>query len=279
MATHVATCSIYQDGQENNGLITKIWGGAGWTFCHSVAFGYPIHPTDEQKVTYKNHFKSIGDILPCKYCRDSYQKFIAEGDTRLTDAVMESRNSLTRWFFDIHNAVNNKLGVDYGITYEEHVAKYESFRAKCGGGNAVGCVTPLDYKAYSYKRLNQKDCPIVPDEMIGPFVRLARIRGMNEFQFCFYDKFKKLKMAIPQRKKLDMWTERNYFCDKQIRHMRESGIPSIEAKGQWQGTPTLEELKLLLHFSSTLSFKEIKECTIHLLTNRYYLSAITSIYE
>jgi len=273
----MSTCNIYHDGQENNGLITKIWGGAGWTFCHSVAFGYPVHPTDEQKIVYKNHFKSIGDILPCKYCRDSYQKFIMDGDTKLTDAVMQNRDTLTKWFFDIHNAVNNKLGVDYGVTYEDHVMKYESFRAKCGGANLNGCVTPLDYKAYSYKRLNQKDCPIVPDELIGPFIKLAKIRGVDDFQFNFYNQYNKLKINIQQCKKLDMWTERNHFCAKQINHMRESAISSTETNGQWQGTPTIDELKLLLHFSTTLNFDEIKGCIMILLTNHYYLSTITSI--
>jgi len=33
----------------NNGLITKIWGPPTWDCLHSFTFGYPVHPTDEQK--------------------------------------------------------------------------------------------------------------------------------------------------------------------------------------------------------------------------------------
>ena len=38
----------------NNGLITKIWGPGAWEFLHSVTFGYPVSPTDEQKQYYKD---------------------------------------------------------------------------------------------------------------------------------------------------------------------------------------------------------------------------------
>ena len=58
----MTTCNIYHDGQQNNGLITKIWGGPGWTFCHSITFGYPIEPTDEQINNYRTFFISLGNV-------------------------------------------------------------------------------------------------------------------------------------------------------------------------------------------------------------------------
>ena len=80
---------------KNNGLITKIWGQVGWIFNHSVTFGYPIQPTEEQKQQYKQYFISLGHVLPCRYCRESYHNFITSGPTALTDDVLESRESLT----------------------------------------------------------------------------------------------------------------------------------------------------------------------------------------
>ena len=47
-------CEIDHSDYKNNGLITKIWGEAGWTFNHAATFGYPLEPTEEQKIKYKN---------------------------------------------------------------------------------------------------------------------------------------------------------------------------------------------------------------------------------
>ncbi len=44
------SCNIDHDDYKHNGLITKIWGGPGWIFNHSVTFGYPINPTDVQNI-------------------------------------------------------------------------------------------------------------------------------------------------------------------------------------------------------------------------------------
>src|SRR5579872_3793999 len=38
----------------NNGLITSIWGPPEWESFHSFTFGFPIKPTEEQKLDYLN---------------------------------------------------------------------------------------------------------------------------------------------------------------------------------------------------------------------------------
>ena len=114
----------------NNGLVTKIWGPPGWKFMHSVAYGYPLNPTDKHKKYYKHWFQTIGKILPCGACRTSYSNFISTGDTKLTNEVMKNRGTLTKWFFKVHQAVNNKLKMDYGSTYKNVTAQYEAYRAK-----------------------------------------------------------------------------------------------------------------------------------------------------
>ena len=306
---------LHEADNKNNGLITKIWGGSGWIFGHSVTFGYPLEPTAEQKASYKNFFTLFGDVLPCKYCRESYVKFITESDTKLTDAVMANRHTLTRWFYNIHEAVNKKLGVDYGVTYEDVVCKYESFRARCGPSNTQtiiqntqavksvkhiqsssksvssksvssksvppkiqGCIAPLDYKAYSYKKINQVDCPIFNLELSGPFILLAKIRGINPNLFKFYDLISAAGGNFSKIKKTNDWTNRNYYCRKQIVHMRESAIPSVEPTGKWKDTPTIDELKLLIHLSSNLNKRELCECIRKLMSNQKYLSKIRSVY-
>ena len=39
----------------------------------------------------------------------SYLEFIKQPDTLLTDEVLSSRIKLAKWFYDMHNKVNNKL--------------------------------------------------------------------------------------------------------------------------------------------------------------------------
>ena len=130
----------------NNGLMTKIWGPPAWKFLHSVTFGYPIKPTVEKKEKYRQFFTSVGDILPCGACRDSYIKFINEDGTKLTDKVMDNRESLSKWLYKIHNKVNKKLKYEYGITYDNVQNVYESYRA--GNSNTKQSTCNNKWKIY-----------------------------------------------------------------------------------------------------------------------------------
>jgi hypothetical protein len=257
--TNKDTCDQSHTDYKNNGLITKIWGGPGWIFNHSITFGYPLEPTEEQKAKYKNYFISLGDVLPCRLCRESYKKIINTGDTALTDDVLKNRETLTKWLYRVHEAVNAKLEIDYGITYDEMVDRYESFRAKCGVPELTnkGCVAPLDYKAFSFKKLYYVDAPIVPLEMVKPFIRLAKIRGINNQYLAFIKLAKKLNGEFARLKNLECWQERNKWCQQQIKYMRENAIGSIEEKGIWKGMPTIDELKLLMFLSSNLNRSEL----------------------
>lgn len=143
----------------DNGMMTKVWGPAGWLFLHCVAAGYPykIDPDKpehiEKQNDYYRFFYYLGKVLPCKYCRNSYEKFITE----LSPVNhLGSRRELSKWLYDIHNKVNDKLGVpDCEIpSYEEVEQTYEQFRAKCtpttdkerSDLKAKGCITPANGK-------------------------------------------------------------------------------------------------------------------------------------
>lgn len=246
---------------ENNGLITKIWGPPLWTGLHCITFGYPINPTEEQKEKYKEFFTLVGDILPCKYCRESYKNFITTGNTKLTEEVLENRDTFTKWFYRIHEAVNKKLGVYYGVSYEDVAKRYESYRATCSKDdhNTKGCIVPLDSKAQSYKMSEIKECPIIPVELAKEFIPYAKLRGFSEKDFLLVRKYKnnrELTKALGD-KCSDEWCSRNKLCAKVISKMRREGIPAIEESGEWKGLPTPEELKLILNFSSTLDNEEL----------------------
>jgi hypothetical protein len=134
---------------DDTGMQTRVWGPTGWLFLHSIAQNYPWKPSQEQMKNYYSFFKLVGNVLPCRYCRESYQKFITEPDTKLSMDVLRSRLSLTLWLYLLHNKVNNKLEVSQIPTFQEVWKRYESFRSKCVKSPEVlnnlpkGCLDPM----------------------------------------------------------------------------------------------------------------------------------------
>jgi hypothetical protein len=241
---------------ENNGLITKIWGPSLWTGLHSITFGFPIKPSDEDKKNYQYFFRSIGHVLPCKYCRESYLKFIDEEDT-LLEKFLDDRESLTYWLYLIHEKVNKKLGVNYEISFEDVKKRYESYRAKCNSipsNKAKGCIVPLNKQDNSYKVLSVKECPVIKYEISKKFINYAYERGFDK------DELKLLRnIKYHHDKKDDIWNNRNVYCRKLIEKMRKEEIKSIEEHGKYKGLPTIHETKLILNMCSNLSNDVLNE--------------------
>jgi len=134
---------------DDTGMQTRVWGPAGWLFLHSIAQNYPWEPSAEQKEDYFNFFKLTGNVLPCRYCRESYQKFIAEQPTCLDIHVMQNRKTLVTWLYNIHNKINNKLDVKNTPSLKQVWDRYESYRSKCTKSPEIvekakkGCLDPL----------------------------------------------------------------------------------------------------------------------------------------
>lgn len=237
------------DNNHNNGLITKIWGPHLWDSLHCISFGYPINPTDEDKLHYKNFFLSLGYVLPCKYCKESYLYFINTEPTIIDDHVFSSRNNLTKWLYELHERVNQKLGIDYGINYEDVVSKYESYRARCLP-NVAGCIMPANMKAKSYQNNRKKDCSIINIKYALALKPYAEKRGVNFDHIEYFDKLK-------TNKKSNEWLDRNEQCQQIMYKMHCDGISSIEMDGAYKGFPSIEELKLISMLCSNLSKSEL----------------------
>lgn len=224
----------------NNGLITSIWGPPEWESFHAKTFGYPIKPTDKQKKDYLDYFISLGNVLPCGYCRISYQKFINEGDTLLDMNVMESRETLTKWGLALHNAVNKKLGVEYGDTYDELCYKYESYRAKCTKSEK-GCIMPLDMKAKSYQKATIHRAPIIDKKYSIGLINYAKKIGLVN-----YENFLSYYMSLTRNSR--EWGDRDCAARRIIKYMRKNGINSLTDDGM----PCIYEMMLISMLSSTL---------------------------
>ena len=241
-----------------NGMITKIWGPPAWVTFHAISFGYPMKPSPEQKLNYRQYYEAVGDTLPCRYCRESYKGFTQSGDTVLDDRVFENRESLSRWAYRLHEAVNRKLGVNYGVSYEDVVKRYESYRAKCDKSieneKAKGCVMPLDKKKQPFAIAETKECPIIPKYVARRFMQYGQVRGLKP-KHCLY-----MNLDIEKMEKTDpVLVDRNKYCTKLISKMRREGIPSLETSGPWEGLPTLPELKLILARCSMMPQRDLEE--------------------
>jgi len=137
---------------DDNGLLPGIWGPPTWESLHATTFGYPVYPTQIDKIRYKLYFRGLGYVLPCGTCRESYIQLITtNGNTALTDNVFDNRRSLTFWLYNLHNAINEKINVKHNITYEEVVKKYETNRATCKNQKCIKTpsVTQKTYKFVS----------------------------------------------------------------------------------------------------------------------------------
>ena len=238
------------DNDKNNGLITKIWGPAMWESLHCIAFGYPTEPTDEQKKNYKEFFSNLMHVLPCKFCRDSYKDFITkEEPTILKDCDMDNRESLTRWLYKIHNRVNLKLGINYNVSYDDIVKKYESYRAKCIP-NENGCNMPLDLKAQSFFKSTIIHAPIIHTNQYRKIKKYGEMRGVK-----FDDRI--LDILDINDRYDNVWQMRDKKCVQIIKKMRLDGISPVEKEGEYKNLPTLSELKLISLLSTNICCKEL----------------------
>jgi hypothetical protein len=106
---------------------TTKWGKEGWCFLESIVGQYPEAPSHEDKKLYLIFLTHIGQILPCIYCRQSYQDFIKDLPIIY---FLESGKTLRYWLYLIHNKVNDKLRKQGYLhtpnpSYDEIVNKYK----------------------------------------------------------------------------------------------------------------------------------------------------------
>jgi len=118
-----------EDYSSNDGMLTSVWGPGLWHYLHTMSFNYPIKPTCNDKVSYKNVILNLKNTLPCGKCRKNLCKNLTE--LPLTDKVMTSRETFSRYIYKLHELINKMLNKESGLSYNDVRERYEHFRARC----------------------------------------------------------------------------------------------------------------------------------------------------
>jgi hypothetical protein len=85
---------------------------------------------------YKNFYESLGKVLPCKYCKESFPIFMNELPI---EEYGKSQRDMAYWAYLMHNKVNNKLRKQGFLKtpdppFEEVYNKYQGWKAGCSSG-------------------------------------------------------------------------------------------------------------------------------------------------
>jgi len=118
-----------KDFSSGDGFQTSIWGPLIWTALHTISFNYPVKPTPEDKTHYKDFIYSLRYVLPCKYCRINLTKNLKQKP--LLNCHMASRETFSRYIYELHELVNKMLGKKSNLTYCDVRERYEHFRSRC----------------------------------------------------------------------------------------------------------------------------------------------------
>ena len=142
-----------KDYSSGEGMLTSVWGPGMWHYLHTMSFNYPINPTATDKKKYKlcitnlhihYHVNIVESILKITF------KHLP-----LTNACMSSRDTFSRYVYDLHELINKMLKKKSNLTYSEVRDRYEHFRARCTSnqnkifnftkkhGKELGCTRPM----------------------------------------------------------------------------------------------------------------------------------------
>lgn len=84
---------------------TRFWGPSGWKLLHLITFDYmrrdKFH-SREVSLNYREFFKTLPYVLPCKFCRSSLTDYYRQHPFRASQ-------DMRKWMYLIHNCVNDKL--------------------------------------------------------------------------------------------------------------------------------------------------------------------------
>jgi hypothetical protein len=129
-----------------------------------MSFNYPVEPTPAQQEQYRTFVLQLQHVLPCGKCRNNLESNLANHP--LTMDHMASRDTFSRYIYELHEVVNTMLHKKSHLSFEDVRERYEHFRARCAVEKPPaaepssiwstfvvpkenGCVTPMEASSKS----------------------------------------------------------------------------------------------------------------------------------
>ena len=154
--THNKTKKKYTFTKNNyisgDGMQTNIWGPAAWHFIHTISFNYPVEPTQENKKHYREFVLNLKNVLPCKYCRINLANNFKKKPLQMCH--MKSRETFSRYIYELHETVNKMLNKKSNLTYCDVRERYEHFRSRCSDEKPK----VFTFKKSNTRRKKEKGC-------------------------------------------------------------------------------------------------------------------------
>ena len=164
-----------------DGMITSVWGPPLWHYLHTMSFNYPVSPTLEDKIHYRNFILNLKYVLPCKYCRMNLKTNFKQLPLKMSH--MKSRETFSRYVYNLHELVNKMLNKKSNLSYCDVRERYEHFRARCTDEKPK----LFKFKNFQTKKNKEKGCTeplygkkskciinIVPQDEKGPSIQIDK---------------------------------------------------------------------------------------------------------
>ena len=119
-------------------MLTTVWGPSLWHTLHTISFNYPLHPSAQEKRSYREFMYSLKNVLPCRKCRENLS--IYYGEKPLTAKCLSSRKNFSVYVYNMHERVNRLLRKNSKLSYCDVRERYEHFRARCADSNPTSTI-------------------------------------------------------------------------------------------------------------------------------------------
>ena len=136
-----------------NNIKPYFWGPHFWESLFNICALFPNNPDQNFKNSIKMYMLSLKELLPCQSCRKSYEQFSSEKDTDITnDLNYTSKENFSKLIFLLRNKVNNKLCLEYNITFNFFQIKLDN----------MICSSKHNMDSYAN---NIRDAPFIQEEL------------------------------------------------------------------------------------------------------------------
>ena len=136
---------------------TTFWGPDGWILLHTITYFLPEKLNSKEQKLVRLFYENVSKILPCKYCRNSNQKYMK---SLPIEKYSSTRVNMNMWIYLLHNKVNNKLRRQGYCIYdnpkfEEIDSRYQNMRIQIVNERSK-CIEILICNKYSlYKKYSK----------------------------------------------------------------------------------------------------------------------------